>query len=75
MQSQLKMEKVSSLTKDNRIKSLKYLVIKIRYDPKDINAAKEIIKKKNLDIAALRKKLKLTATEDPLTKYIEENET
>jgi len=69
------MEKVSSFAKDNRIKCLEDLVVKIGYDPKDINAAEEIIKKKNLDIAALRKQLKLPATEDPLTKDIEENET
>jgi len=33
------MEKVSSLAKDNRIKSLEDLVVKIGYDPKDINVA------------------------------------
>jgi len=51
------------------------LVFKIGYSPKDINVVEEIIKKKNLDIAALRKQLKLPATKDPLTKDIEENET
>jgi len=55
VQSQLKMEKVSSLAKENRIKSLEDLVTKIGYDPKDVIVAEEIIKKKNLDIAALRK--------------------
>ena len=69
-QSQLKMEKVSSLAKDNRIKSLEILVVKIVYDPKDVNVAEEIIKKKNIDIATLRNQLKLPATEDPLTKGI-----
>ena len=69
------MEKISSLAKDNRIKSLEDLVVKIGYDPIDINFAEDIIKKKNLDIAALRKKLKLPATKDPLTKDMEENET
>lgn len=49
------MEKVSSLAKDNRIKSLENLVIKIGYYPKDIISTEQIIKKKNLDIAALRK--------------------
>jgi len=68
------MEKVFSLAKDNGIKSLEDLVVKIWYDPKDVNAVEEIIKKKNLYIAALRKQLKLPATEDPLTKEIEENE-
>lgn len=69
------MENVYSLAKENRIKTLEDLVIKIGYDPKDINVAEEIIMKKNIDIAALRKQLKLPATEDPLTKYIKENET
>ena len=70
VQSQLKMEE-SSLAKDNRIKSLKDLVVKIGYDPKGVNDAEEIIKKKNLDIATLRKQLKLPATKGPLTKDIE----
>ena len=74
-QSQLKMEKVSSLAKDNRIKSLEDLVVKIGYDPKDINVAQEVIKKKNLDIPALRKQLNLPSTKDPLNKDIEENVT
>ena len=43
------------MAKDNRIKSLEDLVIKIGYDPKDVNVAEEIIRKKNLDITALRK--------------------
>ena len=64
------MEKISSLAKYNRIKSLEDLVTKIGYDPKDVNVAEEIIKK-NLDIATLRKQLKLPATEDPMTKDIE----
>lgn len=75
IKSQLKMEKISSLEKDNRIKSLEDFVVKIGYDLKDINATKDIIKKKNIVIAALREKLKLPAIEDPLTKDIEENET
>lgn len=62
VQSQLKMEKVSSLAKDNRIKSLEDLVIKIGYEPKDVNVAKEIVKKKNLDITELWKQLQLLAT-------------
>jgi len=62
------------LAKDNRIKSLEDLVVKIGYDPKDVNVVEEIIKKKNLDIASLRKQLKLPTIEDPLTKDIEESE-
>ena len=50
------------------------LVVKIGYDPKYINVAEEIIKKKNIDIAVLRKSLKLPAIEDASTNGIEENE-
>ena len=74
VQSQLKMEKVSSLAKDTRIKALEDLVIKVGYDPTNINAAEELVRKKNTDIAALRKQLKLPAIEDPLAKDIEEIE-
>lgn len=66
--SQLKMEKVSSLAKDNKIKSLENLLIKIGYDPKDVNVSEDIVKKKNLGISALRKQLNLQAIEDPMTK-------
>ena len=74
VQSQLKMVKVSFLAEDNRIKSLEDLVIKIGCDPKDVIVVEQIIKKKNLDIVALRKQLKLLATEDPMTKAIAEDE-
>ena len=50
-------------------------MIKVGYDPSNINAAEEIINKNNLDIAILRKQLKLLAMEDPLAKDIEETET
>ena len=75
VQSQLKLEKVSLFAKDTRIKTLEDLVIKIGYDPSNVNAIEEIIKKKNDDIASLRKQLKILAIEDPLEKDIEENET
>jgi len=74
VQSQLKMEKVSSLAKDNRIKYLEDLVLKIGYDPNDVNSDEEIIIKNNLDISTLRKQLKLLATEDPLKKDIQEGD-
>jgi len=70
--SPLKMERISSFSKDNRIKSLEDLVVKIGYDPSNTKAAEEVIKKKELDIAALKKQLKLPSTHDPLTKEIEE---
>jgi hypothetical protein len=65
VQTQLKLEKVSSLEKDNKIKSLEELVLKIGYDPSNVKAAEELLKKKNVDIASLRKQLKIPATEDP----------
>jgi len=62
------------LSKDNRVKSLEGLMIKIGYDPTDVKAIEDIIKKKNANISALRKQLKLTSTKDPQTKEIEESE-
>lgn len=75
VQSQLMLDKVSSLSNDTRIKTLEELVIRVGYDPSNINDAEEIIKKNILDIRALRKKLKFSSTEDPLAKDIEEIET
>ena len=64
VQTQLKLEKVSSFAKDNMIKSLEELVLKIGYDPSNVKAVEDMLKKKNADIASLRKKLKLPAIED-----------
>ena len=44
-------------------------MIKIGYDPTDVKAPEDIIRKKNVDISALRKKLKLPSTEDLLGPY------
>ena len=74
LQSELKMDKVSCLAKYNKITSLEDLVIKIWYEPNDVSATEEIIKNKNLEIATLRKQLKLPATEDTMTKDIAEGE-
>jgi hypothetical protein len=63
IQSQLKLEKISSLSKDNKIKSLEELVLKIGYDPSNVKEAKELLNKKNVDITSLRKKLKLPSIE------------
>jgi hypothetical protein len=38
------------LAKDNKIKSLEELVLKIGYDPTNVKATKELLKKKNVDI-------------------------
>jgi hypothetical protein len=50
------------------------MVLKIYYDPSNMKAAKEMIKKKNADIASLRKQLKLPPTEDSQAKEIAEKE-
>jgi hypothetical protein len=59
VQTQLKLEKISSFSKDNRIKMLEELVLKIGYDPSNVKAVEEMIKKKNSNTASLRKQLKL----------------
>jgi hypothetical protein len=57
-QSQLKMEKISSLAKENNMKSLEELVFNIGYDPSNVKETEEAPKKKISDIASLRKRLK-----------------
>ena len=68
MKDQLKVEKASSYAKDTRIKSLEELVIEVGYDPSKTKVAEELVKKKNVDIATLRKQLKLPPTEHPQAK-------
>lgn len=63
------------MAKDTKIKSLEDLVLKMGYDPSNINAVEELIKKKNIELSTLRKQLKLPASEDPMTKEIEETKT
>jgi hypothetical protein len=60
----LKLEKISSFAKDNIIKSLEELVLKIGYDPLNSKAVEEMLKKNNVDISSLRKKLKFPPIED-----------
>jgi len=55
-------------------KSLEDLIIKLGYDPSDVKAIEDIARKKNADIATLRKQLKLPSTEDPQTKEMGEME-
>ena len=55
MKDQMKVEKASLYDKDLRIKSLEELVIQVGYDPANFKVAKGLVKKKNVDIAALRK--------------------
>lgn len=61
------LERASSLAKDNRIKSLEEIIIELGHDPKDAKGIKASIKKKEEDIAALRKQLKLPITMHPQT--------
>lgn len=73
--SQLDLEKASSLAKDNRIKSLEEIIIELGHDLKDAKGIKALIKKKEEDIAALRKQLKLPITMHPqTTEVVQEKE-
>ena len=65
VQSQLKIEKLSSLAKDNRLESLEDLVVKFGYDPKYCKEFEEIIKKNNENIYVMCKQLKFPSTKDP----------
>jgi len=65
--TQLQLEKSSSQAKDTRINSLEDLVIELGHNPKDVKAVESLIKKKNEDIAALRKQLKLPPLIHPQT--------
>jgi hypothetical protein len=68
------MGKISSFAKDNSIKTFEELVLKIGYDTSNVKEAQEMIKKKNVDIASLRKQLKLPPTEDSQVKEIAKKE-
>ena len=67
------MDKIS-FGKRYQNKSLEDLIIKLGYDPSDVKAIEDIARKKNADIATLRKQLKLPSTEDPQTKEMGEME-
>lgn len=70
MQDQMKLDKASLYAKHLRIKALEDLVLQLGIDPLDVQAAEVLIKKKNDDIAALRKQLKLPQSEHPQTNEI-----
>lgn len=53
--AQLDLKKASSLAKDNKIKSSEDIIIELGHDPKDAKGIKALMKKKEEDIAALRK--------------------
>ena len=56
----LRVEKASSYAKDTIIKSLEELVIEVSYDPSNVKAVEELVKKKNFDIEEPIKQLKLS---------------
>lgn len=70
IQSQLKLENISSLAKHTKIKSLEDLVIKLGYDPSNLKAIEEVIRRKNKDMATLKKWLKLPSIENPSIKEV-----
>lgn len=63
--AQLHLEKASSQAKDNRIKTLEEIIIGLGHNPKDVKGIEALIKKKDDDIATLRKQLKLPASRHP----------
>ena len=66
----MKLDKASLHAKDLRITTLEYLVIETGVDPSNIEVSKTLIRKKNEDIVALRKQLKLPQSEHPQAKEI-----
>jgi hypothetical protein len=66
------LENISSFAKDNRIKSLEELVLKIGYDPSNVKSTEEMINKNNVDIESPRKQLKFPLIEDSKDKEIAE---
>lgn len=68
--ARLDLEKASSLAKDNRIKSLEDIIIELGHDPKDAKGIKALMRKKEEDIAALRKQLKMPPSIHPQTAYV-----
>ena len=69
---QLKLEKISSFAKDNKIKTLEELVLKIGYDSSNVKVVEEMIKKKNAEITSQRKQLKLPPIVDSQAKEMAE---
>ena len=63
--AQFQLEKASSQEKDTRIEALEDLIIELGHDPKDVKATEKLIKKKNDDIAALKKQLKVPPLHHP----------
>jgi len=63
----LDLDKASSLAKNNRIKYLEDIIIELGHDPKDAKGIKALMKKKEEDIATLKKQLKMPPPMHPQT--------
>jgi len=70
--TQLNLERMSSTAKDNRIKTLEEIIMDLGHDPKDPKGIKALMKKKEDDIAALKKQVRLPATIHPQTAELAE---
>lgn len=68
--AQLELEKASSQAKDNRIKSLEEIIIELGHDPNDPKGVQALMKKKEEDIVAPEKQLRLPPTIHPQTKKV-----
>jgi len=68
--AQLELEKASSQAKDNIIKSLEEIIIELGHDPNDRKGVQGLMKKKDEDITALRKQIKLPPTLHPQTEGV-----
>jgi len=66
----LELEKASSQAKDNRIKSLEEIIIELGHDPKDPKAIQDLVRKKDEDITALKRQVKMPATIHPQTREV-----
>ena len=65
--TQLDLERLSSSAKDNKIKTLEDIIIDLGHDLKDPKGVRALMKKKEDDIAALRRQEKLPPTIHPQT--------
>ena len=66
----MQLEKASSQAKDNRIKTLEEIIVELGHNPKDVKSVTALIKKKDDDIVALRKQLKLPSSRHPQTEEV-----
>ena len=68
--TQLDFERLSSTAKDNRIKTLEDIIVDLGHDPKDPKGVRTLMKKKDDDIATLKKRLRMLPTKHPQTEEL-----